>query len=417
MRHTGGVKPQTHDPSAPTPSPRLFSPVPDKTTWRIALFTGAYNHIADGVSLTLNRLVGHLQDGGHEVVVFAPTVENPPVAHIGTLRSAVSVAAPGRGDYRMSLWLPPESRAALERLEPHFVHIATPDGLGLQALRWARSRGVPVVASYHTHFGSYLKYYRLGMLEGAVWRYLRYFYRRCEQVYVPTPAMANILREHGIDKGLYLWPRGVDTVRFNPEKRSLAWRRTLGFGDETPVVAFVSRLVWEKGLGVFADVLESLTRRGVAHHSLVVGEGPARADLQARLPETVFTGHLEGNDLAKAYASSDIFLFPSDTETFGNVTLEAMASELPTVCADAAGSRTLVEHHRTGFLAPPGDSEAFTNGVATLCTNPSQRREMGERALSRAQDYRWETVLARLEDYYRELLEARAQTTSTVMKG
>jgi glycosyltransferase involved in cell wall biosynthesis len=375
---------------------------------RVALFTGAYNHIADGVSLTLNRLVRYLESRGIAVQVFAPTVAHPPVAHAGTLVPVPSLAAPVRPDYRISLGLTRSVRRKLAAFNPTLFHVATPDALGFQALRLAEKGGVPVVASYHTHFSSYLKYYKLGFAEPLLWRYLRWFYAHCEHVYVPSHSMADVLRSHGIDAGLRLWQRGVYTDRFNPTHRSLTWRRAVGIDDEDAVIVFVGRLVWEKGLDVYADVIEGLRARHVPHRSLIVGDGPARAELTERLPDTIFTGHLEGEALARAYASSDLFLFPSETETFGNVTLEAMASGLPTVCADATGSSSLVQHGETGFLAPPGETEAFLGYVERLARDRTLRYRMGRQALVHAQAYRWEVILARIVDYYREALDAAA---------
>ena len=196
---------------------------------RVALFTGAYNHIADGVSLTLNRLVRHLEtEENVEVLVFAPTVDDPPVDHAGTLVPVPSISAPGRGEYRLSLGITPSVRRQLEDFSPDLFHIATPDILGYHALRTARAWGVPVVATYHTHFASYLRYYHLSWLEPLLWAYLRHFYRQCVHTYVPSTAMAEILREHGITDGLHLWQRGVELDRFTPKRRSDAWRREHG---------------------------------------------------------------------------------------------------------------------------------------------------------------------------------------------
>jgi glycosyltransferase involved in cell wall biosynthesis len=370
----------------------------------VALFTGAYNHIADGVSLTLNRLVEHLERQGVEVRVFAPTVDDPPLDHAGTLVPVPSVALPGRSEYRFTLGITPAVREELEAFDPTLYHIATPDLLGRHALSVAESTGTPVVASYHTHFSSYLKYYHLDLFESALWSYLQRFYEQCEQVYVPSTAMAEILRDHGITEGVRLWERGVETDRFAPSHRSMDWRRAHGIGEDEVVVAFVSRLVKEKGLDVYADVVERLERRGVPHRSLVVGDGPAREELEERLSNTIFTGFLDGDDLARAYASSDVFLFPSDTETFGNVTLEAMASGLPTVCARAVGSRDLVDDGATGRLCPPGDVDAFTEAVRQLVLDDRLRDRMGTAAHERAQDFTWETILEKMNRYYDEVL-------------
>ncbi|MEM1095775.1 MAG: glycosyltransferase family 1 protein [Bacteroidota bacterium] len=371
---------------------------------RVALFTGNYNHIADGVSLTLNRLVRHLEAHGHAVRIIGPTIDQPPVNHAGMLLDVPSLPAPGRPEYRISTVLPRSVKTELESFAPDVVHIATPDLLGVQALRWAKRQQLPVVASYHTHFSSYLRYYKQAWLEPALWRFLRWFYRQCTHIYVPTPSMAEVLREHGIDQGLLLWPRGVETDRFTPSRRSSAWRQQHGFAEDEVVVSFVSRLVWEKGLEVFAQVIERLEREGVPHRSLIVGDGVAKAPLEERLTHTVFTGYLGGTDIATAYASSDVFFFPSDTETFGNVTLEAMASATPPVCADATGAADLVNHGVDGFLAPPDDVGAFYQHVHRLVTDADLRRQFGETAHARAQAYDWPVILGRIPAYYATLL-------------
>ncbi len=387
----------------PIAAPARFSGKPR----RIALFSGSYNHITDGVTLTLNRLVAYLEQEGAEVMIFAPTVKNPPVRHAGKLVPSVSVRAPFRPEYRITLGLSRKALKQFKEFAPDIVHIATPDLLGFFALKLARKNNIPVVSTYHTHFSSYLKYYKLGMLERYLWKYLVRFYRQCEQIYVPTETIAEELREHGIEDGVRLWERGVETDRFTPRNRSLAWRQEYGLQNSDIAITFVGRLVWEKGLGLFADVVEELQHRGLNFKSIIVGDGPAREELAERLTDTIFTGYQSGHDLATAYASSDIFFFPSDTETFGNVTLEAMASGLPAVCADATGSKALVVHKKTGFLAPPGNTEAFTEYIAQLISHPELRARMGHAARERSQHYAWQNVLSRMTTYYDDLLADR----------
>ena len=378
---------------------------------RIALFAGAYNHISDGVTLTLNRLVSYLEGRGADVLVFAPTSKvPPPFKHAGTLVPVPSLPWPGRSDYRLSLGLHRKARARLEAFSPDLVHIASPDFVGKQALQWANGQNIPVVASFHTNFGAYLKYfpsynwlYRMDLLEGTAWRYGRWFYPQCQHIYVPSESIADELRARGISNGLRLWPRGVDPEQFHPEWRSMKWRRSLGIADHEHVVTYVGRLVWEKGLEVFARAIKQLEQSGIPHRSIMVGDGPAHRPLAERLPRTIFTGPLSKDRLATAYASSDIFLFPSDTETFGNVTLEAMASGLPAVCADAAGSNTLVIPDVTGYLAKPGDGADFARKVAHLVENPALRRSMGSRARARALLFDWDQVMAQMSGFYQDI--------------
>ncbi len=375
---------------------------------RIALFTGAYNHIADGVSLTLNRLVSYLEARDTEVLVFAPTIADPPVEHAGILAPVPSIPVPQRPEYRLSLGLTPSARRLLKTFRPHLFHIATPDLLGYQALRFAERQGVPTVASYHTHFSSYLRYYGFGRLETRSWRYLQRFYDRCRHLYVPSQSMADVLRSQGIEKGVRIWTRGVDTHRFNPARYDETWRRSIGVQDDVPLVSFIGRVVREKGVHLFAEVVRNLEEEGIRHRSMIVGDGPVLNDLRRQLPRTIFAGRLDNGELASAYASSNVFLFPSDTETFGNVTLEAMASGLPAVCADATGSRTLVEHGETGFLIPPGDARAFTEAVRHLLQDEPKRRRMGAAARDCARTYDWSAVMARMARYYDEALYPEA---------
>ena len=370
---------------------------------RIALFSGAYNHIADGVSLTLNRLVFFLAGQGAIVRVFAPTVPDPPLKHMGTLIPVRSISAPGRPEYRVSLGLSGDAFDSLTDFDPDLFHIATPDLLGLAALKHANRTGRPAVASYHTHFASYLRYYRLGILEPAVWSYLRWFYRQCRHVYVPTASMIEVLERNGISGNLRLWPRGVESQLFNPVRRSVQWREARSIAPDDIVIAFVSRLVTEKGLDVVINVIRGLDARGVSHRLVIVGDGPERERLRSALPNAIFEGHRTGHDLAAAYASSDIFLFPSDTETFGNVTLEALSSGLPAVVANATGSNALVQDGFNGFLATPRDAGDFLEKTAMLVLDPDLRSRMSVNARQSAESYDWEMVLGRMTSYYSEL--------------
>ena len=381
---------------------------------RIAFFAGAYNHISDGVALTLNRLVSYLETHGAKALVYAPTTNKPPAIerHSGTLVSVPSIPFPGRKDYRLTVGLSRDGWTKLEAFDPDLVHIATPDYAGSQALKWARSRNIPVVASFHTHFAAYLQYfgsynklYQMDLLYNTAWKYGRWFYPQCQHVYVPSPSMAKELRSKGITENLRLWVRGVDSDRFNPGWRSDAWRLKHCMLPSDVVISFVGRLVWEKGLNVFAEVINRLKANNIPHCSLVVGDGPARKALQEQLPDTVFTGPLLGEELSRAYASSDVFLFPSDTETFGNVTLEAMASGVPAVCANAAGSDLLVVSGKTGYLVPSRDIEQFTRCVSWLIEDPDSRQAMGVAARARALTFEWSQVMARMADYYKEILE------------
>jgi len=374
-------------------------PTPEKL--RIAVFSGNYNYVMDGPVRALNMLVAFLEEEGHNVLVFAPTVDEPAFEHSGTLISAPSFALPGRSEYRLSLGMGGNVKQRLREFKPDLVHIAAPDPLGYAALRFARKNNIPAVASFHTRFDTYPRYYGAKWLEKYLTNYMRHFYRRCEHVYAPSQTMAAELRDEGIGHDIRLWTRGVDSVLFNPGKRDLAWRRSIGFKDDDVVIAFVGRVVLEKGIDIF---VESLARAKNVK-ALVVGEGPERARFAEKLPTGHFTGHLQGEELSRAYASADVFFNPSITETFGNVTLEAMASGTPALCANAAGSASLVEHEVTGLLATP-TSESFAAALERLAGDHDLRRRLSETARTRSLNYSWRTILGHLVDDYREAIGA-----------
>jgi len=372
---------------------------------RIALFSGNYNYVVDGPVKALNTLVGFLEEEGHEVLIFAPTIKQPAFEHTGTLISAPSIAIPGRGEYRFSLGMSGSVRKRLDDFEPDLIHLSAPDLLGYTALRYAQKRIIPAVASFHTRFDTYPRYYGAKWLEKYLTAYMRHFYARCEHVYPPSQSMADELREDGIGRDIRLWARGVDSELFNPDKRDLVWRRSLGFADDDTVVVFVGRLVLEKGLDVFVETVSRVN--GVK--ALIVGEGPERARFEAAIPDAHFTGYLNGEELARAYATADIFFNPSITETFGNVTLEAMACATTPLCAKAAGSTSLVEHEVTGLLAQPTSSD-FQIALARLKKDANYRLALGNAARKRSLDFSWRTILLNLLDNYFEAVAAYKST-------
>jgi len=375
---------------------------------RVALVTSSYNYIPDGVALTLNRLVGYLERQGVEVLVFAPIADRPAFVHEGTIVPVPSIPLPGRPEYRLALGMAGYVKRQLLDFQPDIIHIGVPDLLGHAALGLANTHGIPVVASYHTRYETYLKHYwYLAPAEGWLKRILRRFYGACREVYLPSDSVRQALLGDGLKDNFKPWPRGIDMARFSPAKRSTQWRARYGIGPYELVILHVSRLVREKRLDTLTAALRQLT---VPHRVLIVGDGPEREFVRQQLPNAIFTGFLEGEDLAAAYASSDVFFFPSDSESFGNVTLEAMAAGLPCVCADATGSRSLVVTGETGFLAPADDTGAFAQAMTTLAQDEKLRRRMGQAARLRAQSFSWEETLAKMLGYYRALLATDLKT-------
>ena len=380
----------------------------DVTQLRIALFTGNYNYVRDGANQALNRLVGSLLDRGAAVRTYSPIVAEPAFPPTGDLVGVPSLPVPGRGEYRWPLMIPPRARRDLRRFNPSIFHIASPEILGHRAVTLARRWDLPVVASVHTRFETYFRYYGLAFVEPLVEAGLRRLYRRCDAIFAPSESMAQLLREQRMSYDVGIWSRGIDQTIFSPDRRDLEWRRGFGIADEDPVIGFVGRLVMEKGLDVFSDSIEQLERRGIRHKVMVVGDGPARDWFQRRLPQAVFAGFQQGADLGRAVASMDMLFNPSVTETFGNVTLEAMACRLPVVAARATGSASLVAEGVTGRLIIPGAIGAFADALAHYCTDPGERAAAGEAGRKASNRYGWDQVNQALVDQYLRIIRQRA---------
>lgn len=374
---------------------------------RIALTSGNYNYTRDGANKALNRLVGYLLARGAAVRIYSPTVENPAFEPTGDLVGTPSVPVPLRPEYRIPLGLGDDVRADVDAFRPNVVHVSAPEFLGHSALRYARARGLPVLASVHTRFDTYFRYYHLGFVEPALTAMLRRFYRRCDAIVCPSDSMAAVLRAQRMNHDIGIWSRGVETDIFNPAQRSMEWRRSLGIADDAIVVGFFSRLVLEKGLDVVAEALGELARRGVPHRVLIVGEGPARETIAERVPDAIFAGYLSGADLGRAVASMDMLLFPSVTETFGNVTLEAMASGIPVVGANATGTSSLVRDGVTGRLIEPRDIGGYADALQHYVEHPESRTAAGAAALKASAAYGWDAINAAVADKYLGIIARR----------
>ncbi len=377
---------------------------------RIALFSGNYNYVRDGANQALNRLVGFLLRQGAQVRIYSPTVDEPAFPPTGDLVGVPAFSIPTRSEYRVPAALTPKVRRDLEKFAPNVIHVASPDIVAHRAISWARARNIPAVASVHTRFDTYMQYYNLHWLEPVVRAIMRRFYRRCDAIVVPAESTAAILRAQRMSKDISLWSRGVDREQFHPGRRSEDWRRAHGIAESDLVVSFLGRLVLEKGLDVFADSLDSARARGVALKVVAIGDGPARDFFEKRLPDAIFTGQLTGAELAEALASTDVFLNPSITEAFGNVTLEAMACGLPVIAAQASGTTNLVRDGETGVLVQPGDITAYADALAAYAAEPQLRRRHGEAGLAFAKTMDWDRINGAVMRVYQRVIERRAAT-------
>jgi len=382
------------------------------TDLRIALFSGNYNMTLDGANKALNRLVEYLLRQGAAVRVYSPTVTRPAFAPQGDLVSVPSFAIPGRAEYRMPVGISANTRADLENFAPNLLHIASPDFSARAAVRWARARCLPVLASVHTRFETYPRYYNMSFLEAPLEAWIRGLYRRCDALVTPSESMVDVLRGQQMNDDISIWSRGVDRTMFDPSRRDLAWRRGLGIADSDVAIAFLGRLVMEKGLDIFADTMAELRARQLQHRVLVIGDGPARKWFEQALPGGIFAGFQTGADLGRALASADIFFNPSITETFGNVTLEAMASGLPVVASAATGSTSLVQDGISGALVPPGNPHAFADAIAPYLTDHTLRRAHGIAGDRRSLDFSWDAINHTLAETYLRLIEGRSRPDS-----
>ena len=374
---------------------------------RVALFSGNYNYVRDGANQALNRLVGYLLGQGVKVRVYSPTTDTPAFEPTGDLVSIRSVPIPGRSEYHLGLGLDATVRRDLEAFAPNIIQISAPDIIGHRAVTWARRRKIPVIASVHTRFDTYLDYYHLRSLEPVARGIMRRIYQRCDAILVPAESTAAVLHAQRMSRDISIWGRGVDRDQFNPGRRDPDWRRSLGIADDEMVISFLGRIVMEKGLDVFSDAIDALVERKVRHSVMIIGEGPARGWFENRLPDAKFVGHQVGADLARALASADVFFNPSITETFGNVTLEAMACALPVVAASATGATTLVRNDETGLLVEPGNAESYADALETYARDPGLRMRHGAAGLASAKTYDWDSINSVVLKTYLRVIQRR----------
>lgn len=372
---------------------------------RIAFFTESLQPLVDGVSLTLGHLFDTLEAEGVDFRVFSPFVPDRSTPWAGRVRRIRSFAFPLYRAYRVSLPLGHGLASELDDFEPDLIHAASPTPMAVWAQRYAATRGLPFAGAFHTNFVAYFRYYRLSPFETLGWRYLRWFYGRCTTTLVPSRTMARQLASRGF-RDLHLWSRGVDAALFSPSRRDDALRARLGADENAPLVLMVSRLVKEKDLADLAPMARLLRERGRSFRLALVGDGPMRGALERALSEACFAGHRTGEDLARWYASADVFVFPSTTETFGNVVLEAQASGVPAVVVDRGGPPGVISPGITGLVARANDPAALADRVEALLQDRKRRVEMARAASTRARTRDWDAVNRRLLEHYRRIARA-----------
>lgn len=376
---------------------------------RIALFSDTYPPQMNGVSRTLERLVIAARERGASVRIF--TTSDPDLQHADPdeVRWS-SVPFWAYPQVRLSAPHVVAARASLRAWNPHLVHVATEFGVGIAGRMAASSLDIPLVTSYHTSFSAYAEFYKLGALAGMGWRYFRWFHSAAARTFTPTEAIRAEVEAHGF-RNVGVWGRGVDGDRFDPRFRSLEWRRSLGIADDAMVVLYVGRIAREKGLEHALDAMRELDADPTGIRFVFVGDGPYEAELRAAAPASaIFTGRLSGVPLSTAYASSDVFLFPSVTDTFGNVLLEAMASGLVVVSADAGNTRELVGEGR-GVIVPVGQPGVVATALRSLATDRATHAAIRAAAQGWARDRTWAQVWNGLFAEYHGVISGRASSS------
>ena len=368
------------------------------TSLHIALVSETFPPEVNGVANTLGRLCQGLRERGHRLQLVRPRQADDTAPNDDQLLLTRGWPLPG---YAGLQWGQSSLHKLLRRWQrnrPDVLYIATEGPLGLSALRAARRLGIPVVSGFHTNFQQYSDHYGFGLLTRLLTGYLRWFHNRSRLTLVPSPSQRLELQRRGFER-LELLARGVDGQLFHPARRSAALRAEWGLGEDEIAVLHVGRLAAEKNLQLLTRAFRQL-QGDLPQQRLrlvLVGDGPLRAQLQAELPEALFCGVQRGEALAAHYASGDLFLFPSLSETFGNVVLEALASGLAVVAFDQAAAAQHIRHGHNGALAMPGDEVAFIESARWLLEDPESLRRVRLNARQHAGKQGWPAIVERFE--------------------
>ena len=307
-----------------------------------------------------------------------------------------------------------EMAKELDDFKPDLIHLATPIVIGMCGLKYAKDNGIPFVASYHTNLSQYLKYYKFKILESILWKYFNWIHNQCEANYCPSKATLQLLRRKGI-RNLEIWDRGVDCTEFSPNYRNECLRKKLA-GDKKLILLYVGRLAHEKNLDVLINTMKRINKQLKDVCLVMTGDGPAREELQEISPENVvFTGYKSGLELSEIYASADIFVFPSTTETFGNVVLEAMASGLPVVAPMAGGIKDNLINGYNGIACKPKNAGDMTRAVVRLAEDRSYRQLLAVQARKYAQQKSWKGVFDKLIDSYQRVVYKSCERKSDIV--
>lgn len=365
------------------------------TLTRITLVTETFAPEINGVANTLGHLVRGMLAAGIAVQVIRPRQNKQDQSRQQALLATVTLPGlPLPGYNTLKFGLPIKSRIvdAISQFQPQAVYIATEGPMGLAAVKAAQQLGLGILSGFHTNFHQYIEHYHLGMLEGLVYRYLRYFHNQTQGTLVPTRKQRDELEQHGFDHVRVL-SRGVDSELFSPTKRSDALRRQWGMKPEDLVLLYVGRIAGEKNMDLALATYQQLLTADERVRLVLVGDGPELDTIREQYPQVICCGMQRGEDLAQHYASGDIFLFPSKTDTFGNVVTEAMASGLAVVSFDYAAAHEHIRSGHNGLLADFADDQRFIQQAATLLDSPNLLKRIRTNAHNTARNIAWSSIV------------------------
>jgi len=384
----------------------------------ISLVTETFDPDINGVATTLKQIHSALQSSGHRVQLVCPKGDQ--ARALDDVLEVPGLALPFYTDVRLGMPVGRRLKRRWQTERPDLVHIATEGPLGYAALRTAKALGLPVTSSLHTNFHTYMTFYRVGWLAVPVMRYLKWFHNHTACTFIPTGQQAEALGMRGFGR-LVVLGRGVDTALFNPERRDHVlreqWSHQAGLvtGDEPKVALHVGRLAPEKNLNLLVRTFNAMRAAQPALIGVVVGDGPERARLEKALPWVIFTGMKREEQLARHYASADLFIFPSQTETFGNVLLEAMACGLICVSFDYAAGNYLIDEGKNGCLVPLSDDARFVQAAVDLAGRAGgpEARQMGSRAREVAAAFDWARVTRAFEQHLKDVLQVESARSAS----
>ncbi|MDQ6420367.1 glycosyltransferase family 1 protein [Paenibacillus sp. LHD-117] len=389
---------------------------------KVAIFTDTYAPEINGVARTLGRWTDYLERQGVHCKVFAPepSAASQQGAHaMSPVERFASLPFFLYPECRLALPNPSFIRKALRDFQPDLIHVATPFNLGLCGIHYARKYGIPLVASYHTNFDHYLSFYNLQWMEKLLWRYMEWFHRDCQSIFVPSATTLRALGDRGWDESrMKLWTRGVDAAAYHPGVDREEHLIRHGLGDCSFMALYVGRLAPEKNVEIAIEAFAKLQQANPNAAFVIAGDGPSAPALKERCKRdgirAVFVGFAELPELQRWYAAADVLLFPSPTETFGNVVLESMACGTPVIGANAGGVRDTVRHGETGLLCEPGSAESFASALSILQGNMELRERMGRNAHAYSLTQSWDGIFGRLLGEYTLIKSHNRQSNGDV---